>query len=102
MKKRKTIKTPNMYTRAEIAARMGFSDIIADLDYDFNIKVNDMSCQLMIRIHGEHNFQMSELDYISSKLKEHRSKLLNLIATNGNASIQIKTGDNLYSIYILR
>jgi len=98
MKKRKTFKTPNMNTRAERGER--WDAIIADLDSDFNIKQNDSSCPFMIKISGEHDFPKSELDYISSKLKENRSKLLELIVAKGTAAIQIKTGDNLYSIFI--
>lgn len=97
MKKKKTFKTPNMFTRAE-ATR--FSTVVADLDYDFNIKVNDTSCPFMITVSGKNDFHISEIDYISSKLKENHARLMNLITTNGSANIKIKTGDNEYAIII--
>lgn len=100
MKKRKTFNTPNMKTRAERDER--WDAIIADLDSDFNIKLNDIFSPFVIHISGEHDFPRSELNYISSKLKENRSKLLELIDAKGTAAIQIKTGDNLYSIFIHR
>lgn len=45
MKKRTTFKTTASLTRAEMAT---FDCIIADLDSDFNIKVNDSACPYMI------------------------------------------------------
>ena len=97
MKKKATFKTPNMFTRAE-AER--FSTVIADLDFDFNIKVNSSACPFMITVRGKNDFHISELDYISSKLKENHAALINIITTNGSASVKIKTGDNEYAIII--
>ena len=97
MKKKATFKTPNMFTRAE---ETRFSTVIADLDYDFNIKVNDSTCPFMIRVSGKNDFHISELDYISSKLKENRAALMNCITTKGSASILLKTGDNVYNVII--
>ena len=97
MKKRTIFKTASLLTRAET---MKINAIVADLDSDFNIKKNDPFCTYMVKVIGERAFHLSELDYISIKLKEHRDRLLYLLQTKGNASLQIKTGDNVYSIII--
>ena len=98
MKKRTIFKTTSLLTRAET---LKINAIVADLDSDFNIKKNDPFCQYMVKVIGERSFHISELDYISNKLKEHRDRLLCLLHTKGNASLQIKTGDNVYSIIIV-
>ena len=97
MKKRTIFKTTSLLNRAETAT---FDCIISDLDSDFNIKKNAPFCPYMVKVIGERAFHLSELDYISTKLKEHRDRLLYLLQTKGNASLQIKTGDNVYSIII--
>lgn len=97
MKKRTTFKTTAMLTRTEMAT---FDCIIADLDSDFNIKKNDPFCQYMVKVIGERLFHISELDYISIKLKENREHLLEVLHDKGNAAVKIKTGDNVYSIFI--
>ena len=98
MKKRTIFKTTSLLTRAET---MKIDAIVADLDSDFNIKKNDPFCPYMVKVIGEREFHLSELDYISIKLKEHRDRLLHLLQTKENASLQIKTGDNVYSIIIV-
>lgn len=97
MKKRTTFKTTASLTRAEMAT---FDCIIADLDSDFNIKVNDSACPYMVKVIGEIAFYLSELDYISTKLKAGREHILELLRDTGNAAVKIKTGDNVYSILI--
>ena len=97
MKKRTIFKTTSLLTRTELAT---FDCIIADLDSDFNIKKNAPFCPYMVTVSGERLFHISELDYISTKLKEHRDHLLNVLHDTGNATIKIKTGDNVYSIFI--
>ena len=97
MKKRTIFKTTASLTRTET---LKIDAIVADLDSDFNIKKNDPFCQYMVNVIGERAFHLSELGYISMKLKEHRDRLLNLLQTQGTASLQIKTGDNVYSIVI--
>ena len=97
MKKRTIFKTTSLLTRAET---MNINAIVADLDSDFNIKKNAPFCPYMVTVSGERMFNISELDYISIKLKEYRDRLLYLLQTKGNASLQIKTGDNVYSIII--
>ena len=97
MKKRTTFKTTAMLTRAELAT---FECVIADLDSDFNIKKNDPFCPYMVKVIGERAFHLSELDYISTKLKAGREHLLVALRDKGNAAVKIKTGDNVYSIFI--
>lgn len=97
MKKRTIFKTTASLTRAELAT---FDCIIADLDSDFNIKVNDSACPYMVSISGERLFHLSELDYISAKLKAGREHLLAALRDKGKATVKIKTGDNVYSIFI--
>ena len=97
MKKRTIFKTTAMLTRAEMA---NFDCIIADLDSDFNIKKNDPFCQYMVKVIGERVFNISELDYISTKLKAEREHLLAALHATGKAAVKIKTGDNVYSIFI--
>ena len=97
MKKRTIFKTTSLLTRAESAT---FDCIIGGLDSDFNIKKNDPFCPYMVKVIGERLFNISELDYISAKLKEHREHLLEVIRDKGNAAVKIKTGDNVYSIFI--
>ena len=97
MKKRTTFKTTAMLTRAELAT---FECVIADLDSDFNIKKNDPFCPYMVKVIGERAFHLSELDYISAKLKAGREHLLVALRDKGNAAVKIKTGDNVYSIFI--
>lgn len=97
MKKRTIFKTTTSLTRAEMAT---FDCIIVDLDSDFNIKVNDAACPYMVKVIGERVFHLSELDYISTKLKAGREHLLEVLRDTGKAAVKIKTGDNVYSIFI--
>lgn len=100
MKKRTIFKTTATLTRAESAT---FDCIIADLDSDFNIKVQDSACPYMVKVIGERSFHLSEIDYISAKLKSGREHLLEVLRDNeGKAAVKINTGDNVYSIFISR
>ena len=72
MKKRTIFKTTSLLTRAET---FKIDAIIADLDSDFNIKKNDPFCPYMVKVIGERAFHLSELDYISAKLKAGREHL---------------------------
>lgn len=97
MKKRTIFKTTASLTRVETAT---FDCIIADLDSDFNIKKNEPFCPYMVKVIGERAFHLSELDYISAKLKAGREHLLAALRDKGNAAVKINTGDNVYSIFI--
>ena len=97
MKKRTIFKTTSLLTRAET---FKIDAIIADLDSDFNIKKNDPFCPYMVKVIGERAFHLSELDYISAKLKAGREHLLAALRDEGNAAVKIVTGDNVYSIFI--
>ena len=97
MKKRTIFKTTSLLTRVETAT---FDCIIADLDSDFNIKKNAPFCPYMVKVIGERAFHLSELDYISIKLKAEREHLLAALHATGKAAVKIKTGDNVYSVSI--
>ena len=97
MKKRTIFKTTSLLTRVETAT---FDCIIADLDSDFNIKKNAPFCPYMVTVSGERMFHLSELDYISSKLKEYRDRLLYLLQTKDNATKRIYTGHTVRSFII--
>lgn len=102
MKKRKTFKTPSMLTRNETMKNLWFDTIVVDLDLDFNVKFDDPNAAFYATVSGQHDFPITELNYISTKLKENRGKLLDCISSQGSVTMQIKTGDNVYSIRIAK